>query len=69
MQQVSFRRLDEGTPADYPLLNRLEDEFIAALPERILAALMDLEHPLAGYQISRLEHSLQVCNAGWTRRC
>ena len=39
MQQVSFRRMDEGTPADYALLNRLEDEFVAALPERILAAL------------------------------
>ena len=59
MQQVSFRRMDEGTPADYALLNRLEDEFVAALPDRILAALKDLEHSLAGYQISRLGHSLQ----------
>jgi predicted HD phosphohydrolase len=59
MQQVSFRRMDEGTPADYALLNRLEDEFVAALPERILAALNGLEQSLTGYQISRLEHSLQ----------
>lgn len=59
MQQVSFRRMDEGTPADYALLNRLEDEFVTALPERILAALEGLEQSLAGYQISRLEHSLQ----------
>ncbi len=59
MQQVSFRRMDEGTPADYALLNRLEEEFVAALPDRILAALRDLEQSLAGYQISRLEHSLQ----------
>ena len=59
MQQVSFRRMDEGTPADYALLNSLEDEFVAALPERILAALRELEQSLAGYQISRLEHSLQ----------
>ena len=59
MQQVSFRSMDEGTPADYALLNRLEDEFVAALPERILAALRELEQSLAGYQISRLEHSLQ----------
>ena len=59
IHQVSFRRMDEGTPADYALLNRLEDEFVAALPDRILAALKDLEHSLAGYQISRLEHSLQ----------
>ena len=59
MHQVSFRRMDEGTPADYALLNRLEDEFVAALPERILAALNGLEQSLTGYQISRLEHSLQ----------
>ena len=59
MQQVSFRRMDEGTPADYALLNRLEDEFVTTLPERILAALKGLEKSLAGYQISRLEHSLQ----------
>jgi predicted HD phosphohydrolase len=59
MQQVSFRLMDEGTPADYALLNSLEDEFVAALPERILAALGELEQSLAGYQISRLEHSLQ----------
>ena len=53
MQQVSFRRMDEGTPADYALLNRLEDKFVAALPDRILYA-QGLEHSLAGYQISRL---------------
>ena len=59
MQQVRFKRMDEGTTADYALLKRLEDQFVAALPDRILASLKDLKHSLAGYQISRLEHSLQ----------
>ena len=59
MQRVSFRRMDEGTPADYAFLSRLEDEFVTALPERILDALKNLDNSLAGYQISRLEHSLQ----------
>ena len=59
MHKVNFRRMDEGTPADYALLNKLEDEFVMALPDRILAALRILENSLAGYQISRLEHSLQ----------
>ena len=59
MQQVSFRRMDEGTTADYALLKRLEDQFVAALPDRILTSLKDLKQSLAGYQISRLEHSLQ----------
>ena len=59
MQRVSFRRMDEGTPTDYELLSRLEDDFVTALPERILNALKNLDNSLAGYQISRLEHSLQ----------
>ena len=59
MQKVSFRRMDEGTSADFALLNRLENEFVAALPERILFALQELEQSLAGFQISRLEYSLQ----------
>ena len=59
MQHVSFKRMDEGTSQDYAFLNALEDEFVLALPDRLLAALTGLEGSLAGYQISRLEHSLQ----------
>ena len=59
MQHVSFKRMDEGTSQDYAFLNALEDEFVVALPDRLLAALTGLEGSLAGYQISRLEHSLQ----------
>ena len=59
MQHVSFKRMDEGTSQDYTFLNALEDEFVLALPDRLLAALTGLEGSLAGYQISRLEHSLQ----------
>jgi predicted HD phosphohydrolase len=59
MQHVSFIRMDEGTTEDYALLNALEDEFVVALPDRLLAALSSLEDSLAGYQINRLEHSLQ----------
>ena len=59
MQHVSFKRMDEGTSQDYAFLNALEDEFVVALPDRLLAALTSLEGSLAGYQINRLEHSLQ----------
>ena len=59
MQHVSFKRMDEGTSQDYAFLNALEDEFVVALPDRLLAALTGLKGSLAGYQISRLEHSLQ----------
>lgn len=56
---VSFRRMDEGTRADYALLDRYEQQFVNELPDRILAALENLEHSLGGYQVSRLQHSLQ----------
>ena len=59
MQHVSFIRMDKGTAEDYAFLNALEDEFVVALPDRLLAALTSLEGSLAGYQINRLEHSLQ----------
>jgi predicted HD phosphohydrolase len=51
--------MDEGNAADYQLLTRLEDDFVRDLPDGIMAALQNLEQSLAGYQVSRLEHSLQ----------
>lgn len=58
-KQVSFTRMDAGTPADYKLLDRLEKKHISQLPDRLIAALRNLENSLAGYQLSRLDHSLQ----------
>ena len=59
MAVVSFTRMDEGTKEDYALLHHLERDYIASLPDRLLAALEALDNSLAGYQISRLQHSLQ----------
>lgn len=56
---VSFTQMKHGTKADYELLERLEREYAAGLADRTLAALAALEHSLAGYRVSRLEHSLQ----------
>ena len=60
MEKVSFRRMDEGTYEDYELLHHLERSYIDALPNRILTALEALDDTLAGYQVTRLEHSLQT---------
>lgn len=49
----------EGTREDYELLERLEAPFLAALPDRLLAAVDALEHSFSGYQVTRREHSLQ----------
>jgi len=58
-QTVSFTRMDKGTVADYALLNKLEQKHIRSLPDRLMDALANLEHSLAGYKLTRLEHSLQ----------
>lgn len=59
MNTVSFTRMIDGTPEDYAFLETLEQQFTATLPDRILASLAKLEHTFSGYQVSRLEHSLQ----------
>ena len=59
MDTVSFTRMDEGTVEDYALLGKLEHEYVASLPDRLLGALQGLRNSLAGYKIDRLEHSLQ----------
>lgn len=58
-ETVSFVQMKDGTREDYELLERLEAEYARELPDRLLAALRGLEHSLAGYKVSRLEHSLQ----------
>ena len=57
---VSFRRMQDGTREDYLLLENCEREYALRLPEKILAALGNLDQPLNGYPISRLYHSLQT---------
>ena len=57
---VSFREMQHGTREDYLLLQQLEQQFAADLPDRLLAGLGKLEHSYEGYAVSRLEHSRQA---------
>ena len=59
METVGFTRMEDGTAADYALLDRLETRYIEALPDRLLTAVRALEHSMGGYQVTRYEHSLQ----------
>ena len=59
METVSFTEMKQGTQADYLLLDRYEQAHTATLADRLLMALMGLKQGLAGYQIDRLQHSLQ----------
>ncbi len=59
METVSFTRMSDGTKADYDLLDREEKALEAGLADRVLDSLALLAHSTGGYQVSRLEHSLQ----------
>lgn len=59
---VRFTQMKHGSAADYALLETLEQEYAAALPERLLAALQGLAGSLGGYRIDRLGHSLQAAS-------
>jgi predicted HD phosphohydrolase len=58
-EHVSFIRMADGTRADYALLHGLEQQYVSHTPDRIMAALRRLDDGLAGYRVSRLEHSVQ----------
>jgi predicted HD phosphohydrolase len=57
---VSFRRMEDGTREDYELLDEQEKAYATGLPGRVLEAVRKLDDALGGYQVSRLEHSLQT---------
>ncbi len=59
IETVGFTRMKDGTREDYELLDRLEQPYLEALPDRILAAVEALKESFSGYQVSRYEHSLQ----------
>lgn len=59
MNQVAFTQMKDGTAEEYQFLQGLEHDYVRALPDRLLTALEGLGDSLQGYQISRLEHSLQ----------
>ena len=59
MEKVKFTQMIDGTKEDYDLLSKYEEKFSKDLPDRILDALKNLDSSVDGYQVTRLEHSLQ----------
>ena len=59
MSKVKFTEMKYGSKEDYELLSKFEKEFADKLPDRLLEALLNLGDSMDGYQVSRLEHSLQ----------
>ena len=57
---VGFTAMADGTADDYALLDRYERLHAAGLADRVLTMLRGLSDSLDGYQVTRLEHSLQA---------
>ena len=59
MKKVSFTEMKNGTKEDYLLLDKHERKYAGQIADRILKFMSSLTETLEGYQVSRLEHSLQ----------
>ena len=60
MKKVKFTEMKKGSNEDYFLLNKLEKKFVEGTADRVLKTMQGLTSSLVGYQINRLEHSLQT---------
>ncbi len=56
---VGFTAMAEGTAEDYRLLATYENAELAGFPDRVLGWLRSMDEH-TGYQVTRLEHSLQA---------
>ena len=59
MEKVNFKQMKDGTKEDYLLLEKHEKKYIEGTADRLIKFMSGLTNTLEGYQITRLEHSLQ----------
>jgi predicted HD phosphohydrolase len=59
LETISFTRMDEGTEAEYQLLDRLFKVHEDGLADNVLGMLDRLAGDKLGYKIDRYQHSLQ----------
>jgi predicted HD phosphohydrolase len=60
MERAKFTQMKDGTKEDYLLLEEHEKKFIEGTADRLIKFMSSLSNTLEGYQITRLEHSLQT---------
>ena len=60
MEKVKFKQMKDGTKEEYLLLDKHEKKYIEGTADRIISFMSGLSNTLEGYQITRLEHSLQT---------
>ena len=60
MKSVNFTEMKNGSKEDYLLLDKHEKKHIEGTADRLIKFMSGLSNTLEGYQITRLEHSLQT---------
>ena len=65
MDRVKFTAMKDGDREDYEFLTEHEIVYASKTAERLLAAMVDLDESLSGYQVTRLGHSLQAATRAW----
>mgnify|MGYP001496778875 CR=1 FL=1 len=65
MKKVSFTEMKKGTKEDYLFLDKHEKDFANKTADRLLKFMSGLTETLEGYQVSRLEHSLQSASRAY----
>ncbi len=68
MTKVSFKEMKNGTKDDYIILDRYEKKYASETADRILKFMSGLTETLEGYQVSRLEHSLQSATRAYKNK-
>ena len=68
MKKVNFTEMKNGTKEDYQLLEKYEKKYERNTAERILNYLATQTNTLEGYQITRLEHSLQAATRAFRNK-
>ena len=65
MKKVNFTEMKNGSKEDYELLEKYEKNFERKTANRLLKYLASQTTTLEGYQITRLEHSLQAATRAY----
>ena len=65
MKKVNFTEMKNGSREDYELLEKYEKNFERKTADRLLKYLASQTTTLEGYQITRLEHSLQAATRAY----
>ncbi len=60
MKKIKIKQIKVGTKDEYLLLDKHEKKYIEGTADRIINFMSGLSNTLEGYQITRLEHSLQT---------